>query len=76
MCIRDRYTEEPARRYKRNLLDRRGELWRVRVIVVTDESMMWHYDNEEHVLLVYIKTLMAEVTGIFRYEIPFFIFTK
>ena len=40
-------------------------------MVVTDESMMWHYDNEEHVLTLYIETLMAEVAGIFRYEIPF-----
>ena len=61
-------TDKRERRDKRSSLDRGGELWRVRVMVVTDESMMWHYDNEEHVLTVYIETLMAEVASIFRYD--------
>ena len=42
-------------------------LWRVRVMVVADQTMMRHYNNEENVLLMYIKTLMAEVASIFRY---------
>ena len=60
--------EQRKRRGIRSSIDRGGELWRVRVIVVADETMMWHYENEEHVLAVYIRTLMAEVAAMFRYE--------
>ena len=35
-------------------------------MVVADQTMMWHYDNEENVLYMYIKTLMEQVARIFR----------
>ena len=47
---------------------RRDAMWVVGVMVVADESMMRHYDNEEHILLAYIKALMSEVANIFRYK--------
>ena len=58
------------KREKRSTWNNEG-LWRIRVMVVADQTMMWHYDNEEHVLNMYIQTLMGEVNHIFRYNLEF-----
>ena len=42
-------------------------MWAVGVMIVADESMMRHYDSEEHVLFAYVKALMSQVANIFRY---------
>ena len=55
------------KRHRRSSWNIEG-LWRVRVLVVADQTMMWHYDNEEHVLYMYIKTLMEQVANIFRFD--------